>query len=63
MVDNEYSMKIYKSARINIGTVIKNLEMLKFVLCHLKSKNMSKDKHAVKKSPFLIRYVSDQYKP
>ena len=62
MVDSEYSMEIYKSVKINVETVMKNLEMLKFVFCHLKSKNMSKHKHAVKKLPFLIRYVSDQYK-
>ena len=39
-------MDIYKSLNINIGTVMRNPEMLKFVLDHLKSKNMCK--HAVK---------------
>ena len=38
MVDREYSMGIYKSVRISIGTVMKNPEMLKFVLDHLKTK-------------------------
>ena len=60
MVDSEYSMNIYKSVRINIGTVMKNPEMLKFVLDHLKTKTMFKN--AAKKLPFLIRYVPDQYK-
>ena len=39
-------MDIYKSLNINIGTVMRNPEMLKFVPDHLKSKNMCK--HAVK---------------
>ena len=60
MVDSEYSMNIYKSVRINIGTVMKNPEMLKFVPDHLKTKTIFKN--AVKKLPFLIRYVPDQYK-
>ena len=34
--------------------------MLRFVSDHLKTKNMSK--HAVKKFPFVIRYVSNWYK-
>ena len=29
MVDSEYSMNIYKSVKINIGTVMKNPEILK----------------------------------
>ena len=48
-------MDIYKSLNINIGTVMKNLEMLKFIPNHLKTKNMCK--HAVKKLPYLLRYV------
>ena len=44
MVD---SMDIYKPSNINIGTVMKNLEMLTFVPDHLKTKKMCK--HAVKK--------------
>ena len=51
MVDSEYSMDIYKSLNISIVTVIKNPEILKFVLDHLKSKKMCK--HAVKKLPYL----------
>ena len=33
-------MDIYKSLNISTGTVMKNLEMLKFVPDHLKTKNM-----------------------
>ena len=40
------SMDIYKSLNINIGTVTKNPEMLKFVSDHRKTKKMCK--HAVK---------------
>ena len=36
---------------INIGTVMENPEMLKFVLDHLKTKKMCK--HAVKKLPYI----------
>ena len=47
-------MDIYKSLSISIGTVMKNPVMLKCVseMC----------KHAVKKLPYLFRYVPDQYK-
>ena len=38
MGDSEYSMGIYKSVKISIGTVIKNPEMLKFILDRLKTK-------------------------
>ena len=57
MVD---STDIYKSLNINIGTVMKNLEMLKFVPNHLKTKKLCR--HAVNKLPYLLRYVPDQYK-
>ena len=40
-------MDIYKSLNINIETVMKNPEMLKFVPDHLKTKKMCK--HAVNK--------------
>ena len=40
MVHRDYSMDIYKSVKINIGTVMRNPEMLKFVLDHLKTKKM-----------------------
>ena len=39
---------------------MRNSEMLKFVLDHLKTKKICK--YAVKKLPYLLRYVSDQYK-
>ena len=35
MADSEYSIDIYKSVKINIGTVIKNREMIAFVPDHL----------------------------
>ena len=54
------SMDIYRSLNINIGTVKKNLENIKFVPDHLKTKTMCK--HAVKKSPYLLIYVPDQCK-
>ena len=53
IVDSEYSMDIYKSENENIRTVTKNLETLKFIPDHLKTKKMYK--HAVKNLPFLIR--------
>ena len=31
MVDSEYSMDIYKSVKISIGTEMKNPEKLKFI--------------------------------
>ena len=39
---------------------MKNPDMLKFVPDHIKTKKMCKNK--VKKLPYLLRYVSDQYK-
>ena len=53
-------MEINKSVKLSIGTVMNNPEMLKFVPDHLKTKKMCK--HAVKKLPFVIRYLPDQYK-
>ena len=38
MVDSEYSTNIYKSLNVNIGTEMKNPEMLIFVPDHLKTK-------------------------
>ena len=55
MVD---SMDTCKSLIINIETVIKNPEMLKFVPDYLKTLC----NYAVKKLPFVIRYASDQDK-
>ena len=52
-------MEVYKSINISIVTVMKNSEMLKFVPDHLQTKKMCK--HAVKKLPYVLRYVPDQY--
>ena len=49
----------YKSWKINIGVVIKNAEMFKFLPDYLKTKKICK--HAVEKLSFPIRNVSDQY--
>ena len=57
MVD---SMDIYKSFNINIGTVMKNLEMLKLVSNLLKTKKLCN--HAFQILPYLFRYIPDQYK-
>ena len=38
MVDSEYSMGIYKSAKMSIGTVMKNPQIIKFAPDHLKTK-------------------------
>ena len=46
MVDNKYSLGTYKPVKTNIVTVMRNPEMLRFVLDHLKTKN--RRKHAVK---------------
>ena len=54
------AMDIYNSLNISSETVMKNPEMSKFVPDHLKTKNMCK--HAVKKLPYLLRSVPDQYK-
>ena len=51
-------MDIYKSLDINVGTVMKNPEILKFGPDHLKTKKIYR--HAVKKLPYLLRYVPDQ---
>ena len=57
MVDN---MDTKKSLNINIKTIMKNPEILKFIPDHFKTKHMCN--YAVKKLPFVIRYVPDQYK-
>ena len=38
MFDSEYSMNIYKFAKINVGTVMRNPKMLKVVPDNLKTK-------------------------
>ena len=43
-------MDISKSLNVSIRTVMKNLEIIKFVPDHLKTKKMCK--HAVRKLPF-----------
>ena len=48
------------SLNISTGTVMKNSEMLKFVSDHLKTTRMCK--HAVKKLPYLLRYIPYRYK-
>ena len=50
MVD---SLDIYESLNINIGSVMKNPEMLKFLPDYLKYKKMCR--HAVKKLSYLLR--------
>ena len=42
MVDSEYSMDIYKSLKINVWTVTRNIKMLKFIPDHLKTEKMCK---------------------
>ena len=54
MVD---SMCIHKPININIETVMKNPDMLKFIPDHLKTKQMCN--YAVEKLPYLLRYVPD----
>ena len=57
MVD---SMDVCKSLNVSIQTLMKNPEIVKFVLDHLKTKKMCK--HAVKKLLYLLRYVPDDHK-
>ena len=49
-----------KTLKVSIGAIIIGPEMLRFVPDHLKTKKMCK--HAVKKLPFIIRYVAGRYK-
>ena len=53
-------MDIYKSLNINISTVMKNPNMLKFVPDHLKTKKICR--RADKKLSYLLSHVPDQYK-
>ena len=55
IVDSGYSTKNYKSPKLIIVEMINPSEMLKFIPADLKTKTMCK--HAVKKLPFLIKYV------
>ena len=54
-----YSIDIYQSLKIDTGTVMKNLEIIKFIHDHLKTKKMRKN--AVKKLHYLLRYVPNRY--
>ena len=47
MLDIEYGTEDYKFSEISIGGIIKNLELLKFIPDHLKTKIFGK--HWVKK--------------
>ena len=46
--------------KINVGSEIKNPEILKLVPNYFKTKKICK--YAVKRLSFVIRYVADQYK-
>ena len=43
MVDRECSKDNYKSSKISIGAILKNLETLKLIPDHLKPKKMLKN--------------------
>ena len=60
MVDSEYSPDNYEPLKISIGSITKNLEMLRFVADHLKTKKMCK--HAIKKLGFVMRFIPDRNK-
>ena len=49
-----------KYLKISIGTIIKNLKVLRLVPDHLKTKEICNN--AVTKLRFIFRYVPDQYK-
>ena len=51
---------IVDSPKIVIGAIMKNPEILKFDPDHLYTKKMCK--HAVKKLPFVMKYVPDRYR-
>ena len=53
MVDSKY-------LEIHVGAIIKNPDVLRLVLDHLKTKKMFK--HAIKKLLHVVKYVPDQYK-
>ena len=59
MLDSKKNSGNYRTLQISIGAIIKDVETLGFVHDHLKSEKMSK--HAVKKLPFVKKYVLDQY--
>ena len=53
MVNSENSPDNYKTLKVELGTIIKNPEILKFVLDHLNTKKVCKK--AVKKLLFIVR--------
>ena len=55
-------MDIFKSLNVNIRTLTKNPEIIKFVPDHLKTDHLQMCKHALQKLPYLLKYVPDQYK-
>ena len=57
MVDSEYSSVNYKTSKISIETIMKNPEILRLFLDHVKTKKMCKS--SFKKLLFVIKYVSD----
>ena len=60
MADSEHSLDNYKSLKISIRAITKNLELLRFIPDGIKTKKMCKN--ALKKLPFLIRYVPNKFK-
>ena len=52
-------MDIYKSLKISIGVLMRNAKMLTFIPDHFKTNKMNK--HAVKKSMFLINIVINKF--
>ena len=54
------NMDLYKSVKISIGVVMKNLETLRFAPDYLEVKKMCK--HAVRNLTYLIKYASDKCK-
>ena len=61
MLDIGYGTEDYKSLEMSIGRIIKNLELLKFVLDHLKTKtfgkNWVKKWHCVRLNKCVIKLV------
>ena len=57
MIGSEYRVNNYMYLKISIGAITKNPKVLRFVPNHLKTTKMCT--LAVKKLPFVIRYVPD----
>lgn len=56
--NSEYRAGYYKYLKISIRALMKNSEMLKFILGYFKTKKMCN--YAVKKLFFAVRYVPDK---